>query len=144
MKAVLFLRLAMARSLTRPLAFGLGVFCLILLGCDSPQRTIDQLRQEIADYPASPTPAADSKISQGFAELDAEIARLQNKGRSSDAATLQGMRNELQGQYEAARVSATIRKTTDTVKQLGDTFRQAGEEIGDIFKGVSPTPSPTE
>lgn len=117
----------------------LAVFLLlgIFPACDSSQKTIDQLRQEIADYPLAPTPVAEARISQGFADLDAEIARLQAHGRSSDAAALQGVRNELQGQYDTARVTATLRKTTEAVQQLGETVRQAGQQLGEIFRSPS-------
>jgi hypothetical protein len=137
-----FSSLAMASRTTAVVI--LGMICLALVACDSPQRTIEQLSDEITNYPVSPTPAAESAISAGFAKLDAEISRLQTKGRSNDAAILQQTRNQLQAEYDAAKVSATIKKTTDTVKQFGENVRQAGEEIGDIFRGSSsPTPQPT-
>ena len=132
-----------AKVLPGLIAWLLGVICLGLVGCDSPQRTIDQLSDEIANYPASPTPAAESSISAGFAKLDAEISRLQTKGHSNDAATLQQIRNQLQGQYDAAKIAATVRKTAETVKQFGEAVRQVGSEIGEVFRSPTADPSPT-
>lgn len=60
----------------------LGALALVI-GCDSPQRTVTSLRKEIAEFKAAPDDKRGAKIDQDFAKLERQIAELQQRGDPS-------------------------------------------------------------
>jgi hypothetical protein len=120
------------------------ILCVIvavgLVACGGPDQIVKTLRLEISSYASAPTPEAEAKIEQGFETLNTAIQKLEAKGKTSESAALRKNRSDLQTQYDAARLAATIHKAKGAVKQIGEAFQQAGKEIGEAFQ--TPTPLP--
>jgi predicted small secreted protein len=114
---------------------------LFLAACDSPKKTLDGLQNEIAAYSLEPTPNAEQKIQAGFEKLDADIAKLNDSGKTAEAATLQRQVDALRSQYDTARLAGSLQKARNAIQGFGQSVKNLGEQIGEVFK---PTPTPQE
>jgi|LakMenEpi03Aug12_release.lakeMendotaPanAssembly.Ray.scaffolds.fasta_scaffold498390_3 hypothetical protein len=112
---------------------------LFLTGCDSPKKTLDGLQSEIAAYSIEPTPAAEQKIELGFEKLDADIAKLNDSGKTAEAASLQRQVDALRSRYDTARLAGSLQKARNAIQGFGQSVKNLGEQIGEVFK---PTPTP--
>jgi hypothetical protein len=112
---------------------------LFLTGCDSPKKTLDGLQSEIAAYSIEPTPAAEQKIELGFEKLDADIAKLNDSGKTAEAASLQRQVDALRSRYDTARLAGSLQKARNAIQGFGESVKNLGEQIGEVFK---PTPTP--
>jgi hypothetical protein len=112
---------------------------LFLTGCDSPKKTLDGLQSEIAAYSIEPTPAAEQKIELGFEKLDADIAKLNDSGKTAEAASLQRQVDALRSRYDTARLAGSLQKARNAIHGFGESVKNLGEQIGEVFK---PTPTP--
>ena len=112
---------------------------LFLTGCDSPKKTLDGLQSEIAAYSIKPTPAAEQKIEEGFEKLDADIAKLNDSGKTAEAASLQRQVDALRSRYDTARLAGSLQKARNAIHGFGESVKNLGEQIGEVFK---PTPTP--
>jgi hypothetical protein len=112
---------------------------LFLTGCDSPKKTLDGLQSEIAAYSIEPTPAAEQKIELGFEKLDADIAKLNDSGKTAEAASLQRQVDALRSRYDNARLAGSLQKARNAIQGFGESVKNLGEQIGEVFK---PTPTP--
>jgi hypothetical protein len=132
--------------LRRFAAAGLIAFLALgLTGCDSPKKTVDQLRQEIAAYKAAPSDAGQAKIEADLAKLNDQIANLERKGRTEQAATYRSSAANLTADYRAARMVRTMKDAQSALQGLGQAVKDAGKSIGDAFRDTdSPTPVPRQ
>ena len=112
--------------------------CLpFLSGCERPEDTLDTLRQEVSRYSAEPTNEAAAKIDADFAALDAQIAKLRDRGRTTEADNIANQRDALQAQYAAARMTASLLKAKEAAANVGEAFRKVGEALGQAIKNAS-------
>jgi hypothetical protein len=114
---------------------------LFLSACDSPKKTLDGLENEIAAYSIEPTPAAEQKIQMGFEKLVADIAKLNDSGKTAEAADLQHQVDTLRSRYDTARLAGSLQKARNAIQGFGQSVKNLGEQIGEVFK---PTPTPPE
>ena len=114
---------------------------LFLSACDSPKKTLDSLQREIAAYSIEPGPEAEQKIQAGFEKLDADIAKLNDSGKTAEAAELQRQVDNLRSQYDTARLAGSLQKAQNAIQGFGQSVKNLGEQIGEVFK---PTPTPQE
>lgn len=113
-----------------------------LSGCDNPQKTVDQLRAEIAAYKSVPTDSAQAQIEVDFTKLEAQIQRLQDKGKTSEAAAYRASAENLGADYRAARMVGAMKNAQSAIEGLGHAFKEAGQSIGDALRDpASPTPA---
>ncbi len=116
----------------------LGCALLVLLpGCDSPQKTADTLRRDIAAFPAAPDAEASRKIEENLSRLQVQIDKLRSAGKDAEANGWQQELTSLQIQYAGARVGAGLQKAKQAADGIGEAFRQAGQSIGEAFGGKS-------
>lgn len=116
----------------------LFVACLpFLSGCERPEDTLDGLRQDVSRYSAGPTNEAAAKIDAGFATLDAQIAKLRDRGKTAEADNIANQRDALQAQYAAARMTASLLKAKEAAASVGEAFRKVGEALGQAIKNAS-------
>lgn len=118
-----------------------GVIAFGLTGCDSPDRTLDSIRRDLAAYKLNPTPDAEVKVEQGFKKLDAQIGELTQSGRTGEAAAVESMASNLRGDFRAARMVNSLRDAQSAIEGIGSAIKDAGKSIGDVFK-EQPTPTP--
>jgi hypothetical protein len=116
---------------TGTILLGILLFCG---GCSNPESIVESLEKQLAAYTQNPTPEAEAEITNSFARLDAEIARLQTRGAASEAAQLAQQRNNLRARFEAARLAGGLLKARQALENIGDTVRQAGEQIGESIR----------
>jgi predicted small secreted protein len=119
---------------------GALVIACALAGCDNPQRTVDRLHKELADYKASPTDAGQAQIEADLAKLDAQASKLATQGKSNEAATYRAAADNLRADYRAARMVRALKDAQTAIQTMGETIKDAGKSIGDAFRE---TPSPT-
>lgn len=118
------------------------LLALALAGCDRPQKTADQVRDEIAAYKASPSDAGQARIEADLAKLDGQIARLESRGQTADAATCRARAENLRSDYRAARMVRAMQDAQSAIHDLGSAFQQAGQSLGDAFRKPAATPNP--
>ena len=112
--------------------------CLPLLsGCETPEDTLNNLREEVSRYSTGPTDEAAAKIDAGFATLDSQIAKLRTRGKIEEADNIANQRDALQAQYAAARMTASLLKAKEAAANVGEAFRKVGEALGQAIKNVS-------
>ena len=112
---------------------------LLLVACDSPQKTIEALQRDIAAYSIESTPSAEEKIQTGFEKLDTDISKLNAAGKTSEAEALQRQVGGLRSQYETARLAGSLQKARNALEGFGQSVKNLGQQIGETFK---PTPTP--
>ena len=112
--------------------------CLpFLSGCERPEDTLDALRQEISRYGTDPSDEAAAKIDAGFAALDAQVAKLRDRGKTAEADKIANERAALQTQYAAAGMTASLLKAKEAAANVGQAFRKVGEALGQAIKNAS-------
>ncbi len=119
----------------------IGIIAFGLIGCDSPDRTLESIRRDLAAYKANPTPDAEIKVEQGFKKLDTQLAELNESGRTAEAAAVESMASNLHGDFRAARMVNSLRDAQSAIEGIGSAIKDAGKSIGDVFK-EQPTPTP--
>ncbi len=125
-------------KITRCLFSLLFAACLpFLSGCERPEDTLDSLQQDVSRYSASPTDEAAAKIDAGFDALDAQIAKLRDRGKTVEADNIANQRDALQAQYAAARMTASLLKAKEAAANVGEAFRKVGEALGQAIKNAS-------
>lgn len=100
---------------------------LALTGCDSPSRTVDTTRKQIAEFSTAPDPKKQDAIESSLAKLDEEIAALEKKG---DRATADRFRRDalsLRTDFQAAKVAAALKTATQAIQGIGEAFKDAGK-----------------
>ncbi len=116
--------------------------CFVLIGCDRPEATVGKLRTEIAEYKTNPTDVAQATIEADFARLDEQIAKLEARGKSSEASTYRSTADNLQADYRAARMMRSLKDAQSAIQGVGEAVKEAGKSIGDVFKSDDPEPQP--
>lgn len=119
-----------------PALLAAAAVCMVP-GCDRPEDTLTTLQTDVASYAANPTDPAAAAIDEKFSRLDAQIAKLRDRGRTDEAASLANRRDALQAQYAAARMTASLLKAKEAAAGIGEAFRQVGEAFGQALKGAS-------
>lgn len=109
-----------------------------LAGCDSPQRTTDSLKKEIADFKAFPDDRKQEAIDRSFAKLDGQIRALEKAGRSTQAAEFRRQEAALRSDYQTAKLARTIQDAKRTIEGFGQAVKQGAEEIKNAFSSPEP------
>lgn len=117
-------------------AFFLVVFALA--GCDNPQRTIDDLRKEIAAFKAAPDEKKQAVIEAQFAKLEEQINETATKD-SIKADLLRRQYAGLQGEYQAAKLARTINDAKNALQGLGEAFKEGAKSFGETLKSSGTT-----
>lgn len=116
---------------------------LALQSCgDKPKETIELVRQQIADYKADPTETRQHQVEASFALLDAQIEKLENSNRQSEAQLYRASEENLRADFRSARMLNSLRDAQSAVEDVGNAFKDAGRSIGDAFREVTGRPSP--
>jgi hypothetical protein len=106
---------------------------VLLVGCDSPERTVDSLRREIAEFRISPNEKTRVKIDQNFAKLDRQVAELQQRG-DPRAGELKNQLISLRGDYQAARMSKAVQDAKDAIQGFGEALKNTAKSFEEAFK----------
>lgn len=117
------------KSLWRRFQQSFLLVALLFAGCDNPQRTVDELKQDLASYRAKATDDGKIRIEVGFEKLDQQIAKLNQKGESLKADVLQGQRDDLATEYTTAQLGKVVNDATEAFKGFGKAFEKAGRDI---------------
>ena len=117
---------------------GLAAFflaALLFVGCDNPQKTADNLRREIAEFKAVPTPENQQKVEVSFTKLENQIAELDKRG---DDVKVEGLKNQLvdlRADYQSAKMSKALKDAGKAIQGFGEAVKEGAKSIGDAFKG---------
>ncbi len=104
-----------------------------LAGCDSPQRTIDTLRAEIAAFKAAPDEKKQAQIESNFAKLEEQIAKTEARD-SIKADLLKRQYAGLQGEYQAAKLAKTLNDAKNAIQGIGEAFKEGAKSLGESLK----------
>lgn len=110
----------------------------MLVSCDSPQRTTDQLKKEIQEYKSNPSDAQETQIDNSFAKLNQQIAALEKDGKTDEAAQWKQQSLSLQGDYQGAKLARTIQDAKRVFEGVGEAVKQGAQSLKDAF--ANPTP----
>jgi hypothetical protein len=108
---------------------------VLLVGCDSPERTVDSLRKEIAEFRIAPDEKTRAKIDQNFAKLERQVADLQQRG-DPRAGELRNQLISLRGDYQAARMSKAVQEARDAIQGFGEALKNTAKSFEEAFKDV--------
>jgi uncharacterized lipoprotein YehR (DUF1307 family) len=112
----------------------LALFLLFsLTGCDNPQRTIDTLRAEIAEFKKAPDDEKQAKIESGFAKLEQQITEVAAKD-ATKADLLRRQYAGLQGEFQAAKLARTLNDARNAIQGLGEAFKQGAKSLTETLK----------
>jgi hypothetical protein len=106
---------------------------LAIAGCDSPQRTIDSLRKEIAEFKAAPDEKKQAQIEANFAKLEQQIVQMESKD-SLKADLLKRQYAGLQGEYQAAKLARTLNDAKNAIQGFGDALKEGAKSFSDSLK----------
>ena len=106
---------------------------VLLVGCDSPERTVDSLRKEIAEFRIAPDEKTRVKIDQNFAKLERQVADLQQRG-DPRAGELRNQLISLRGDYQAARMSKAVQDAKDAIQGFGEALKNTAKSFEEAFK----------
>ena len=112
----------------------LGALALVI-GCDSPQRTVTSLWKEIAEFKAAPDDKRGAKIDQVFAKLERQIAELQQRGDPS-ADELRNQLVSLRSEYQAAKISKAVQDARDAIQGFGQALKDTARSVEEAFKNA--------
>ena len=112
----------------------LGALALVI-GCDSPQRTVTSLWKEIAEFKAAPDDKRGTKIDQDFAKLERQIAELQQRGDPS-ADELRNQLVSLRSEYQAAKISKAVQDARDAIQGFGQALKDTARSVEEAFKNA--------
>lgn len=123
--------------MNKPIAY-LTIFTVLhLSACEKPQDTLRVLQEDVAAYSAKPSDEIAARIDAGFAALDAQVAKLRERGKTEEAESIASQRDALQAQYAAARMTASLLKAKEAAVNVGAAFRKVGEALGQAIKNAS-------
>jgi hypothetical protein len=117
----------------RSVSIALLLGAVLLVGCDSPERTVDSLRKEIAEFRIAPDEKTRVKIDQNFAKLERQVADLQQRG-DPRAGELRNQLISLRGDYQAARMSKAVQEAKDAIQGFGEALRNTAKSFEEAFK----------
>jgi predicted small secreted protein len=106
---------------------------VLLVGCDSPERTVDSLRKEIAEFRIAPDEKTRVKIDQNFAKLERQVADLQQRG-DPRAGELRNQLISLRGDYQAARMSKAVQDAKNAIQGFGEALKNTAKSFEEAFK----------
>jgi uncharacterized membrane protein len=105
------------------------ILSLIVAGCDSPKKTTETLRVQIAEFKTSPSDEQQAEIEANFVKLDEQIANLQARGKTTEANELLATEANLKAEFRAARMVKTIDDAKAAIQSIGEAFQEAGKSI---------------
>ena len=108
---------------------------MLLVGCDSPQRTVDSLRKEILEFKTAPNEKTRVKIDQDLAKLERQIAELQQRGDPS-ADELWNQFVSLRSEYQAAKISKAVQDTRNAIQGFGEALKETARSVEEAFKNA--------
>jgi predicted small secreted protein len=106
---------------------------VLLVGCDSPERTVDSLRKEIAEFRIAPDEKTRVKIDQNFTKLERQVADLQQRG-DPRAGELRNQLISLRGDYQAARMSKAVQDAKNAIQGFGEALKNTAKSFEEAFK----------
>ncbi len=113
-----------------------------MLGCDRPEKTVDQLRKEITEFRAVPDDQKSVVIEKNLAKLDSQILKLRTQSKLDQASFLQEQRDSLASDFGAAKVYRTLNDAKSALKGIQDVIQKTGEEFpNESPESASPAPS---
>jgi hypothetical protein len=113
----------------------LALFLLVvsLAGCDSPQRTVETLRAEIAEFKKAPDEKKQAQIDAHFTKLEQQIAQTETRN-ATEADLLKRQYAGLQGEYQAAKLAKTLNDARNAIQGIGEAFKEGAKSFSDSFK----------
>ncbi len=112
----------------------LAAVLLALTGCDSPARTVDSTRRQLAAFQASPDAAKQAAVEASLAKLDDQVASLERKGDTIQADLFRGQASRLRTDFQAAKMARAFNDAKNAIQGIGDAFKDAGKSFSETFK----------
>ena len=108
---------------------------VVLVGCDSPQRTVASLRKEITEFKAGPDEKTQAKIEEDFAKLERQISELEQRGDPA-AGELRNQLVSLRSEYQAAKISKAVQDARDAIQGFGQALKDTARSVEEAFKNA--------
>lgn len=119
-----------------PIVYTISLF---LVGCERPEKTVDQLRKEISEFRTSPDDQKSAAVEASLAKLDTQILKLRAHGSIEKATLLQEQRDSFASDFGTAKISRTLQDAKSALKGIQDVIKKTDENL----KEESPQPSPS-
>ena len=106
---------------------------LLLIGCDSAQRTAETTRKQLSEFHAAPDITKQAAIEQSLAKLDRQIDDLEKKGDTVQADIFRRQAASLKGDFQAARLAKTLNDAKNAIEGFGNAIKEAGKSFGETL-----------
>lgn len=110
---------------------------VFLSGCDSPKRTVEMARKQLAEYKAAPSDTKQAAIEESLAKLDMQIARLEKKGNTAQADFYRKQAASLRSDFQAMRIARALHDAKNAVQGIGEAFKEAGKIFNETLDNAS-------
>lgn len=121
----------------RIVLFFSAMIALLFAGCDSPQRTVDTARKQLAAFQAAPDAAKLAAVEQSLAKLDQQIEALKAKGDSVQTDLLRRQASNLKSDLQAAKLAKTINDAKNAIQGFGEAIKEAGKSFNETLRNGS-------
>ena len=91
---------------------------LVLAGCDSPSRTADTARKQLAAFQAAPDAEKQAAVEQSLARLDAQVDDLEKKGDHVQADLFRRQASSLRTDFQAAKMARAFHDASKAIQGL--------------------------
>ncbi len=109
---------------------------LVLAGCDSPSRTIDAARHQLAAFQAAPDAQKQAAVEQSLAKLDAQVDELEKKGDHVQADLFRRQASSLRTDFQAAKLASAFNNASKAIQGIGEAFKDAGKSFSETFNNA--------
>ena len=82
---------------------------LVLAGCDSPARSADTARKQLAAFQAAPDAQKQAAVEQSLDKLDAQVDELDKSGDHVQADLFRRQASSLRTDFQAAKLASASR-----------------------------------
>ncbi len=109
-----------------------SLLAVFVAGCDSPQKTAEALRKDIADFQAAPSEIKQIHIEQNFAKLETQIAKMNPDDEKT--AVMKEQADALRSDYQAAKMSKALLDAKNAIQGFGEALKDNAKGLQDMFK----------
>lgn len=113
-----------------------GILLVLLWGCNSPSRTVENVRRQLAEFQTSPDAEKQAAVEKSLAKLDSQIEELEKKGDRTQADIFRRQAFSLRTDFQAAKMAKALNDAKNAIQGIGDAFKEAGKSFSETFKGA--------
>ncbi len=113
-----------------------GLLLVLFWGCNSPSRTVENARKQLAEFQAAPDAEKQAAVEKSLAKLDSQVEELEKKGDRARADVFRRQAFSLRTDFQAAKMARALNDARNAIQGIGDAFKDAGKSFSETFKNA--------